>query len=144
MKTTWVSENQIERKWYLVDLAGLIPGRAATVIASLLIGKGKVNRVPNLDMGDYVVAINASKLKIAQRKLTDKKYFRYSGYPSGLKEISMERMFKEHPERIIELAVKNMLPKNKLQDRMMTRLTVVADDKHGHEAQKPELLKINS
>ncbi len=142
MKTTWNSNENIKRDWYVIDLDGKVLGRAAVKIAETLMGKGKIDQVSNLDCGDYVIAINASKVRITgNNKPKQKMYYRHSGYPGALKSYSFEQMIKEHPDRVITEAVKNMLPKNKLQDRMMARLKVYAGAEHGHEAQKPIELK---
>lgn len=137
-KTDWLNEDSIDRKWHLVDVGGAVLGRASTQIASLLIGKHKVARVPNLDNGDYVVVINSSKVELTRGKEEKKMYYRHSGYPGGLKEINFAEQLKKNPNYIIEQAVSRMLPKNKLAPGMMTRLFVYEDDKHKHTAQKPK------
>lgn len=117
----------------MIDAKDQILGRLATGVATLLIGKHKKTYTPHLDMGDNVVVINASKVRLTGRKEEQKTYYRYSGYPSGLKKTPVARMRKEHPARIIELAVKNMLPKNRLRDPRMTRLKVFAGEEHKYE-----------
>ncbi len=142
MKTTWKKQSEIKRDWYLIDVAGKTLGRAASEIAKLLIGKSKVDYVPNLDCGDHVIVTNASKIAVTGRKKSQKKYYRHSGYAGGFKEETFEELMNRYPEKVILLAVKNMLPKNKLRDSRMSRLRVFADENHGHEAQKPEKLEL--
>lgn len=142
MKTTWLKKSEIERKWYVVDADGVILGRLATQIAGLLIGKNKVNRVPNMDCGDYVIVINASKLVVTGNKLLAKKYYRHSGYPGGLKMRSLGEMMEKNAAEVVSKAVINMLPKTKLRADMMSRLFVYPSSTHPHEAQKPSAVKI--
>lgn len=141
-KTTWTTPKDIERKWYVVDVKGKILGRAATEIASLLIGKSKVNQVPNLDCGDYVVVLNSDHVKLSRGKEKKKTYFRHSGYPGGAKEIVFDKQMAKNSTFVVEKAVKNMLPNNKLRSSMMNRLYVYKGEKHDHEAQKPEVFKL--
>jgi large subunit ribosomal protein L13 len=141
-KTDWIKQEDIERKWYVVDVKGQILGRAATQIASLLIGKRKVKQVPNLDCGDFVVVLNSDKIKLTRDKEKTKTYFRHSGYPGGKKEITFDKQMAKNPNFVIESAVKNMLPKNKLQNSMMLRLHVYEGEDHPHGAQKPEIFKL--
>jgi large subunit ribosomal protein L13 len=136
-KTDWIKPDDIERKWHIVDVADQVLGRASTQIAALLIGKHKVEQVPNLDVGDYVVVINSSKVALTRGKESKKMYYRHSGYPGGLKEIPFERQMKKNSNFVIEQAVKNMLPHTKLQSSMMNRLFVYKGDTHKHTAQKP-------
>ncbi len=128
--TKSVSLYDINRKWYLVDVSNKILGRIVPEIVKLLQGKHKVNYVPYLDMGDYVVVINAAKVKLTGKKEKVKTYTRYSGYPGGLKKINFQRLLKENPTEIIKHAVSGMLPKNKLRKARLKRLFVFADDKH--------------
>ncbi|MEA3357536.1 MAG: 50S ribosomal protein L13 [Patescibacteria group bacterium] len=144
MKTSWLTESEIKRKWYIVDIQGKILGRVATVIAKLLTGKGKVDRVPNMDSGDYVVVINSAKIKLTGNKKADKKYYRHSGYPGGLVVETVERLLQKNPNKVITKAVKNMLPNNKHRDNRMSRLKVFPGAEHSHEAQKPEKVDLNS
>lgn len=144
MNTTWPKKEEISRNWHLIDLDGQILGRAATNIATLLIGKNKPERAPNIDCGDYVVVINSSKFKVTGSKLSDKKYYRHSGYADGLKEEVLADLIEQNPEKVVRLAVKNMLPKNKLRDKMMARLFIYAGSEHPHEAQKPEKFELKS
>lgn len=125
----------MNRQWHLINLKDQTLGRVSTTIAELLIGKSKVNRSPNLDMGDFVVAINAAKIKVTGKKLADKKYRRHSGYPGGFREETLGEMLERDPRKVIEKAVKGMLPKNKLQAPRLTRLKVFKDDRHHYAAQ---------
>ena len=133
MKTYQPKVKEIKRNWHLVDAKDAILGRMASNISSLLIGKHKVNYAPQMDMGDYVVVINAKKIQVTGRKENQKVYHHHSGYPGGFKEIAFAKLKKEQPEKIIELAVKRMLPTNRLKDKRMRRLKVFADDKHSYE-----------
>ncbi|MEO0082932.1 MAG: 50S ribosomal protein L13 [candidate division WOR-3 bacterium] len=137
MKSYVAKPDEIERKWYLFDAANKTLGRFATQIARVLIGKDKPQYTPHIDGGDFVVVINASKIRVTGKKMTDKIYYRHSGYPGGFKQISFKDMLEKHPERIIELAVKRMLPKNRLQAKRMRRLFVYAGPEHNQQAQKP-------
>lgn len=125
----------LNRKWHLIDLKGKNLGRISTQIVSLLMGKIKAETAPHLDSGDYVVAINADQIVVTGRKLLDKKYYRHSGYRKGLREVTLAEMLKSDPRRVIETAVKGMLPKNKLQQPRLRRLKVYKDDQHpyGHQ-----------
>lgn len=130
---------EIKRNWHCINLADQILGRTATKIATWLIGKDKPYFTPHLDCGDYVVAINAEKINVTGKKRKQKIYYRHSGYPGGFKEIPFERMMAKDSRKVIELAVRGMLPKNKLRDRRMRRLKVFAGEKHPYE----NLLKKN-
>lgn len=141
MKTYAVKAKDIERRWYLVDADGQVLGRLASRIAQILRGKHKPIYSPHLDTGDYVVVINADKVRLTGRKAETKTYFRHSGYMGGEKFIPFRRMLATHPERVIELAVKGMLPKNALGRRMRKKLKVYAGPAHPHEAQRPEPLR---
>ena len=132
-------ENQ-DREWYLVDASEQVLGRLATEIASVLMGKNKPTYTDFLDTGDFVVVVNAEKIKLSGKKLEEKMYYSHSGYPGGLKEISAKRLLEKHPERIVQFAVKGMLPKNKLGRRMLKRLRVYAGADHPHTAQHPAVL----
>ena len=138
MKTTFIRPEDVKRTTYLVDARGKVLGRLATAVASLLIGKGRVDFSPHVDGGDAVIVINAGEIRVTGKKAQDKKYKRYSGYPGGLTEASFEEVFKKHPEEIILHAVKGMLPKNILGHRMLKRLRVFSGQEHIHAAQKPE------
>tara|TARA_B100002003_G_scaffold100460_1_gene93530 strand:+ start:325 stop:741 length:417 start_codon:yes stop_codon:yes gene_type:complete len=129
----------VNREWLLIDATDQTLGRIATVIASILRGKHKVNYAPNLDMGDFVVVINASKVVVSGNRLDDKMYRRHTGYPGGLIEIPLRTMLDKHPDRVIRYAVKGMLPKSKLGRKMLSKLKVYGGDDHPHEAQGPRV-----
>ncbi|MCR5178845.1 MAG: 50S ribosomal protein L13 [Lachnospiraceae bacterium] len=143
MKTTIPSAEQIaDKKWFVVDAEGKTLGRLSTVVASVLRGKNKPGFTPFLDMGDYVIVVNAAKIKVTGKKLDQKTYFRHSDYVGGVKETTLRKMLQEHPERVIEHAVKGMLPKGALGDAMYKKLHVYAGPEHEQQAQKPEKLDI--
>ncbi len=129
----------VNPEWLLIDAKGQTLGRIATVIASILRGKHKVNYAPNLDMGDFVVVINAAKIVVSGNRLDDKMYRRHTGYPGGLIEVPLRTMLDKHPDRVIRYAVKGMLPKNKLGRKMLSKLKVYSGDNHPHEAQSPRV-----
>ena len=135
MKTYATKASDIERRWHLVDASDEILGRLATRIAGLLMGKHKPMFCRNLDVGDFVVVLNADKVRVTGNKMKQKIYYRHSGYPGGLKSVSLEKMMQTRPTRVIEHAVKGMLPRNRLNARMMKRLRVYAGDSHPHQAQ---------
>lgn len=139
IKSTKISE--VKRNWHLFDAKEKILGRLATEIAQILIGKRKPCFVPYLDCGDYVVVINAEKVAVTGRKEEQKNYYRYSGYPGGLKITSLKQLRKDHPERIIQFAVKSMLPKNKLRDQRMTRLKIFAGENHPYQEKLKQINK---
>lgn len=141
MKTTILKASEIERKWYLVDAEGQTLGRLASQIAHVLKGKHKPEYTPFQDHGDYVVVINADKIAVTGNKENKKIYRHHSNYPGGLKEIPYQEMLAKHPERILERAVKGMLPKNSLGRQMFRKLKVYAGSEHPHTAQQPEELK---
>ena len=143
-KTDWIKEGEIERKWYVVDVKDQVLGRAATQIASLLIGKNKVKKVPNMDCGDYVVVINSDDVKLTRGKETKKEYFRHSGYPGGTTTIRFDKQMEKSSEFVIENAVNNMLPKDKLRDGRMNRLFVYSGSSHKHSGQNPEEYKLSN
>jgi len=130
------------RKWFVVDAKGKTVGRIASEVAKILMGKHKPNWTPFLDVGDHVIVINARYAVFKGSKATQKIYRHHTLYPGGLKEIPVQRMFQEHPERVIEYAIKGMLPKTKLGRRIGKKLKVYADAEHKHQAQKPEILEI--
>ena len=140
MPTAMPKEDEIDRKWFLVDAEGKVLGRLATRVAHVLRGKHKPTFAPHLDVGDHVVVINAEKVQLTGRKLTDKMYRWHSGYIGGLREVSAERMLKSHPERVVEWAVQGMLPKGRLGRAMARKLKVYRGADHPHAAQKPEPL----
>lgn len=140
MKTFMVSEANIERKWYVVDAEGKTLGRLASEVAKVLRGKHKPIFTPHADTGDYVIVVNAEKVKVTGKKLDQKIYYRHSGYVGGLKETTLKDMFKKHPERVMEHAVKGMLPKGPLGKKMYRKLFVYVGPEHKQAAQKPEVL----
>jgi large subunit ribosomal protein L13 len=137
-KSFMAKPEEIERKWYLVDASGRTLGRLATRIAMVLMGKHKSTYTPHVDTGDYVVVVNADKVVLTGKKLDQKKYYRHSGYPGGLKVVTARQLLQKHPEKLIYLAVKRMLPKNALGRKMLKKLKVYAGPEHPHQAQKPE------
>ena len=140
MKTYMANPDKLEKKWYVVDASGMVLGRLASEVASVLRGKNKPEFTPNVDTGDYVIVINAEKIKVTGKKLEQKIYYRHSDYVGSLKEATLKEMLAKHPERVIEFAVKGMLPKGPLGREMMTKLHVYAGAEHPHAAQKPEVL----
>jgi large subunit ribosomal protein L13 len=140
-KTHTVKLADIKHDWYLVDADGQNLGRLAGLLATRLMGKHKPQYSPHLDMGDNIVVINASKVAVTGNKLEDKKYYRHSGYPGGIKETTLREVLEQHPERALEHAVKGMLPKNRLNDDRMARLKVYAGAEHPHAGQRPKPLK---
>ena len=142
MKTYSVKAGEIERRWFVVDAQGKVLGRLATEVARILRGKHKPTYTPHLDTGDFVVVVNAEKIELTGRKADQKTYFRHTGYMGGEKFIPFRRMLEKHPERVIELAVKGMLPKNALGKQMHKKLRVYAGAEHPHQAQQPESLNI--
>lgn len=141
MKTYTTKSEEIERKWFVVDAEGKTLGRLATRVARVLRGKHKPIYSPALDTGDYVIVVNADKIHVTGRKLDQKFYYRHSGYPGALKQISLRDQLAKHPTRVIEHAVRGMLPKNRLGRRMYKKLKVYAGPDHPHEAQQPEPLE---
>ncbi len=141
-KTDWTKKEDIKREWHVVDVKDQILGRACTKIASLLIGKGKTNIVPNVDCGDFVIVLNSDFVKLTRGKELKKTYYKHSGYPGGLKEIVFADQIKKNSTKVIEMAIKNMLPKNKLRDGRMSRLFVYKGGEHKNSAQKPVEYKI--
>jgi len=132
MKTYSTKASDIKREWHVIDASDKVLGRLATQVASLLMGKHKSIYSPNLDTGDFVVVINAAKVQVTGNKMKQKLYYRHSGYPGGLKSISLEKMMQTHPTRVIEHAVKGMLPHNRLGAKMFKKLKVYAGDTHPH------------
>ena len=131
----------IDRKWYVVDAEGMTLGRLASEVAKVLRGKNKAIFTPHIDTGDYVIVVNAEKIKVTGKKLEQKIYYNHSDYVGGMKETTLKEMMEKHPERVIELAVKGMLPKGPLGRQMYTKLHVYAGPDHEQAAQKPEVLK---
>ena len=142
MKTFMASASSIDRKWYVVDATGYTLGRLASEVAKVLRGKNKPTYTPSMDTGDYVIVVNAEKVKVTGKKLDQKVYYRHSEYVGSLKETTLREMLNKHPERVIESAVKGMLPKGPLGREMITKLHVYAGADHKHQAQKPEVLEI--
>ncbi len=139
MKTYAQKASEIQRDWYVVDAAGQTLGRLATQIATLLRGKHKPTFTPNLDGGDFVIVINAEKVRLTGRKAEQKIYYRHSGYPGGIKAIPFQRMLAQHPDRILRFAVKGMLPKTRLGRRQLKKLKIYAGPTHPHAAQQPKV-----
>ena len=140
MKTYMASPAAIERKWYVVDATGYTLGRLASEVAKVLRGKNKAIFTPHIDTGDYVIIVNADKIKVTGKKLDQKIYYRHSEYVGGMKETTLREMMAKKPEKVVELAVKGMLPKGPLGRQMYTKLHVYAGPEHNHQAQKPEVL----
>ena len=141
-KTYSAKPSDVDRKWYVVDAEGMVLGRLATQVAAILRGKHKPTFAPNIDTGDYVIVVNAEKIKLTGNKENQKEYKRYSGYTGGLKITSYKDMMDKHPERIVEHAVVGMLPHNKIGRQMAKKLRVVVGEDHNHEAQMPEKLEL--
>ena len=142
MSTQVAKQEDIKREWFVVDLQEQVLGRAATEIARVLRGKHKPIYTPSVDTGDFVVVVNADKVKLTGNKLADKKYYRHSGYPGGIREINAEKLLDKKPEMLIQAAVEGMLPKNKLGRKMFTKLKVYAGSEHPHAAQQPKELTV--
>ena len=141
MRTTFMQTNEsVERKWYIVDATELVLGRMATDVAVVLKGKHKPTFTPHIDGGDYVIIVNAEKVALTGNKWADKKYYRHSGYAGGLKTRTATEMLDKQPQKIVEKAIRGMLPKGKLGDDMYRRLYVYVGPNHPHAAQKPESL----
>ena len=140
MKSFMASPSTIERKWYVVDATGHTLGRLSSEIASILRGKNKPTFTPHIDTGDYVIVVNADKIKVTGKKMDQKIYYNHSDYVGGMKETTLKEMMAKKPEKVVELAVKGMLPKGPLGREMYTKLFVYAGPEHKHAAQKPEVL----
>lgn len=143
MKSYVATASSIERKWYVVDAADHTLGRLASEVAKVLRGKNKPTYTPSMDTGDYVIVINADKIKVTGKKLDQKVYYNHSDYVGGMRETTLREKMNKKPEDVIYLAVKGMLPKGPLGRQMLTKLHVYAGAEHGHDAQKPEVLEIN-
>ncbi len=143
MKTFNATAQTVSRDWYVVDAAGKTLGRLAAEVAKRLRGKHKPEFTPHVDTGDYIVVINAEKIRTTGRKMTDKIYYRHTGYPGGIKQTSLAKLLVTHPTRAFEMAVKGMLPKNPLGRAMFRKLKVYAGSEHGHHAQQPTVLEIS-
>ncbi|MCT4618845.1 MAG: 50S ribosomal protein L13 [Marinisporobacter sp.] len=142
MKSFVAKPHEVERKWYVVDAEGKTLGRLASQVASILRGKNKPTYTPHVDTGDYVIIINAEKVEVTGKKMDQKMYRHHTGYVGHMKEMTYKQLLQKHPERIIEFAVKGMLPKNSLGRQMFKKLKVYTGTEHNHEAQKPEILDI--
>jgi large subunit ribosomal protein L13 len=142
MKTFSAKPKEVWRDWYLVDADGRTLGRLASEIAQRLRGKHKAIYTPHIDTGDYIIVVNAEKIRITGRKLVQKRYYRHTGYPGGIKSLTLEQLLEKAPEQAIEIAVKGMLPKNPLGRAMFRKLKVYAGIEHPHTAQQPQSLKI--
>ena len=142
MKTFMASPATIDRKWYVVDAEGKTLGRLASEVAKVLRGKNKPTFTPHIDTGDYVIVVNAEKIKVTGKKLEQKVYYHHSEYVGGMKEVTLKEKLAKKPESVIELAVKGMLPKGPLGRQMLKKLHVYAGPEHNHAAQKPETLDI--
>ena len=141
MKTTAVRTQDIEQKWYIMDCSGKTLGRLSVQVANILRGKNKPEYTPNADVGDFVVLVNAKDIKVTGKKTEDKIYYRHSGYPGGIKQISFKDQLDKDPDKIIRDSVKGMLPKNRLNRQIIKKLKVYRDENHPHEAQNPKELK---
>jgi large subunit ribosomal protein L13 len=143
MKTFMQTKETVNRKWYVIDASNLPLGRVATKAASILRGKNKATFTPHIDCGDYVIIINASKVKLTGNKINDKMYYNHSGYPGGLRERNAKTMLESYPVEMVERAVKGMLPNGPLGSDMYRKLFVYADENHNKQAQKPETITID-
>ena len=142
MKTYMANPDKIERKWYVIDAAGCTLGRLSSEVAKILRGKNKPEFTPHIDTGDYVVVVNAAQIKVTGKKMSQKVYYSHSDYVGGMKETTLAEMMNKKPEKVIELAVKGMLPKGPLGRTMIKKLHVYAGPEHEQQAQKPEELKL--
>jgi len=142
MKSFMAKKEQVEQKWWLVDAEGAILGRMAAKIASLLMGKTKPTYTPHVDVGDYVIVVNAEKVKVTGKKARVKQYDYYTHFPGGHKFVSFADMMAKKPEKVVELAVRRMLPKNRLGRKMLKKLKVYRGPEHNHQAQRPEKIQL--
>jgi large subunit ribosomal protein L13 len=142
VRTYSAKPQEIQREWFVVDAQGQTLGRLATQVATILRGKHKPFYTPHVDCGDFVIVVNAEKVRVTGKKLDQKIYYRHSGYPGGLKQVSLRRQLEIHPERVVEAAVRGMLPKNRLGRKLFKKLKVYAGPTHPHQAQKPKTLNI--
>ena len=141
-KTFTTKPTDIERKWFVVDAQGKTLGRLATEVATILKGKHKPIYAPHIDVGDYVIVVNAEKIHVTGRKMDQKMYYRHSGYPGGMREMNLRDQLERYPTRAVALAIRGMLPKNRLGRKMLSKLKVYAGAEHPHEAQSPVELEI--
>lgn len=142
MKTYMAKPADIDRKWYIIDASDQVLGRLASEVALMLRGKHKPTYTPHMDTGDYIIIINADKIQLTGAKLQQKKYHYHTGYPGGIKEVDYQTMLQKKPEKAIEIAVKGMLPHNRLGRKMFKKLKVYRGDQHPHQAQKPEFREL--
>ncbi len=142
MKTYVAKPQNVERRWWVVDASDQVLGRLATRVATVLRGKHKPTFTPHLDTGDFVIVVNAAKVKLTGRKWEQKTYYRHSGYPGGIKSLLAKRLRSEHPDRLVQTAVRGMLPKNRLGRRLIKKLKVYAGPEHPHQAQQPSDLNL--
>ena len=142
METTSIKASEIKRDWYLIDAENQVLGRLASSVAQLLRGKNKVYFTPHMDMGDFIIIINASKIKVTGKKETDKTYFSHSGFPGSTSKINLKKIRQNNPEKIINNAVKGMLPHNRLGSKLLKHLKVYNSDAHPHSAQQPKIITI--
>lgn len=140
MKTYVAKKEDVVRDWYLVDAENQVLGRIATTIANVLRGKNKPTYTPSVDTGDFVIVVNAEKIALTGNKLADKTYYSHSGYPGGIKSITAGKLLEKKPEDLIKIAVKGMLPKNKLARHMLSKLKIYSGSEHPHKAQQPRVL----
>ncbi len=136
-KTTYIKKENVKRTWYLVDASSKVLGRLATEVASLLLGKNKVEQTNGVDVGDYVVVVNASKIELTRGKEVKKMYYSHTTHPGGFKETRYDKLVQKDPTAPLRMAVSKMIPKNKLRDGVLSRLFIYADENHKHEAQQP-------
>lgn len=144
MRTISAKPGSVERKWYVVDLEGQVVGRAASQVAAVLRGKHKPEFTPHVDTGDFVIAVNADKVVLTGRKLDSKTYQRHSGHPGGIRQVTARRLMETHPERVFLMAVKRMLPKSRLGQKLLSKLRVYRGPEHPHMAQQPQPLEVKS
>ena len=142
MKTFSARKEDVKHGWYVVDATDKTLGRFSTEIANRLRGKHKAEYTPHVDTGDYIVVVNAEKIRVTGNKTTDKTYYHHTGYPGGIKSVTFDKLIEKAPERVIEMAVKGMMPKNKLSRAMFSKLKVYAGSEHPHTAQQPQPLEI--
>ena len=142
MKTYMAKPGEVAAKWYVVDAADQVLGRMASKIATILMGKHRPEYTTHVDTGEFVIVINAEKVRLTGKKWTDKTYGRYSGYPGGYREVTAEQLRRKHPDRIVIEAIRRMLPKSRLGTAMLKKLKVYAGPEHPHQAQQPEELKL--
>jgi large subunit ribosomal protein L13 len=142
VKTIVTKPGSVKHEWYVVDAEGQTLGRFASRVAAILRGKHKPEFSPAVDVGDFVIVVNAEKIRVTGRKMDEKKYYRYSGYPGGLREMTLAEQLERHPDRVIKAAVKGMLPRNRLGRRMLKKLKVYSGPEHPHQAQQPEPLEL--